>query len=351
MEMAEKKIAIIGYGGMGEQHAKLIRESGVFKISGTYDIKPERNQGAMAAGLEVYPSIQAILEDPTLDLVLIATPNDSHKPLAIDSLRAGKHVICEKPVALNAAELEDILAVEQETGKTFVVHQNRRWDEDFLSVKKIMDDQLIGDIYRIETRVFGSRGIPGDWRALQKNGGGMVLDWGIHLLDRVMTLVPGKIESVYCTLSKVLHAECDDGFTLHLNYESGVVVVVEVGTNNFITLPKWYVLGTAGTAVIEDWAMNGKLTILTTYEDKDAKPIVAGAGLTKTMAPRTDGSVVDRPLPRIQTDVTDYYRNVDRALDGKEPLLVQNSQVLRVMRVIDAAFKSARIGQVVPFET
>ena len=138
MEKKIKKIAIVGFGGMGEQHAKLIRESGVFLISGVYDIKPERNQVAAAAGYSVYASFQDVLEDPTLDLVLIATPNDSHKPLAVAALRAGKHVICEKPVALNAAELEDILAVEQETGKTFVVHQNRRWDEDFLSIKKTL---------------------------------------------------------------------------------------------------------------------------------------------------------------------------------------------------------------------
>ena len=78
--------------------------------------------------------------------MLIATPNDLHKDLSIAALRAGKHVVCEKPVALNTAELDEIVAVAKETGNTFMVHQNRRWDPDFLIVRDLYRNRQIGDL-------------------------------------------------------------------------------------------------------------------------------------------------------------------------------------------------------------
>ena len=99
--------------------------------------------------------------------MILAVPNNFHKPLSIEAMRAGKNVICEKPVMLNAQELEEVLAVAKETGRQFSVHQNRRWDKDFLMVKKMLEDGTIGKPFYIESRVQGSKGIPGDWRCVR----------------------------------------------------------------------------------------------------------------------------------------------------------------------------------------
>lgn len=350
MNMEKKKLAIIGFGGMGSQHARIISESNLFNIVGIFDSNVERREYAKSINYFTYTSLEELLGDEKVEIVLIATPNDLHKPIAIAALNAGKNVICEKPVTTNAAELEEILKVANKTGKLFVVHQNRRWDEDFLTVKKIVDENLIGEISRIETRVQGSRGIPGDWRQKKAFGGGMMLDWGVHLLDRLLLMINEKIKSVYCSLSYVLNTEVDDGFTLFLKFESGKTAVIEVGTNNYITLPKWYVVGKKGSAIIEDWDMNGKVSILCTSDDQDALPIVAGAGFTKTMAPRIDNSIVEQELPKVNSDVKDFYRNVINVIDGKEEQIVKNCQVLRVMHLIDAAFESAEKGIVIDFE-
>ena len=175
--------AVIGYGGMGNWHTRKVRDemSEYAELVGIYDIKPERCAVAEENGIKAYASREELLNDERIDLVTIATPNDLHKEIAIDALRAGKNVISEKPVTLNSQELEEIIAVAEECGKLFTVHQNRRWDEDYLTMKKLLDEDTLGNVFRIESRVQGSRGVPGDWRNGPEHGGGMVLDWGIHL--------------------------------------------------------------------------------------------------------------------------------------------------------------------------
>ena len=107
---------------------------------------------------------------------------DRHKEIAVKAMEAGKNVVSEKPVTLCSADLAVMIEAAERTGKLFTVHQNRRWDEDFLTVKNIMEQGKLGEIFRIESRVHGSRGIPGDWRQEPEHGGGMVLDLSlIHI--------------------------------------------------------------------------------------------------------------------------------------------------------------------------
>lgn len=343
-------VAIVGFGGMGNQHSEMMTGVPRLKLIGTFDIKEERQVAAKGKGLKAYPSFEAVLADPAIDVVLIATPNDLHKDIAIQAMRAGKNVICEKPVCLNSTELAAILAVADETGKMFQVHQNRRWDEDFLVVKKLFDEKLIGEVFHIETRVQGSRGIPGDWRRLAHQGGGMMLDWGVHLLDRICVMIPGKITQVFCRLNFPTREEVDEGFHVFLTFEHGKTVMVEVGTRNFLSLPLWYVSGTTGTAIIQDWSLSGKIMRLESFDDMDATPIVAGAGLTKTMAPRDDETATEGPLPRVQADVRDFYRNVIDVVEGKAEPIIKNTEVMRVMKLMEACFLSHKTGQVVRFE-
>lgn len=94
----------------------------------------------------------------------------------IACLRAGKNVVCEKPVAMNAAELEEMIAAAKEAGRVFSVHQNRRWDRDYRMVRRLLEEKTLGEPYFIESRVQGSRGAMFGWRGYKVNGGGMLLD-------------------------------------------------------------------------------------------------------------------------------------------------------------------------------
>ena len=340
---------IIGFGGMGQQHFNTLVGNEYLKVTGVCDIDSNQLKLAEEHQLKTYRSIDLVLSDPSVDVILIATPNDTHKLIAIHGLKSKKHVICEKPVTINAKDLKEILEVQEKSGYVFMVHQNRRWDEDFLTIKKIYDQKSLGNLYRVEQRVYGSRGIPGDWRKYKQFGGGMLLDWGVHMLDRLLVMIPEKIVRLYCELSYVLEEEVDDGYKAFIEFESGKTALLEVGTTNMISLPKWYCTFTRGTAIIEDWHMNGRIVELTKYDEKDAKPIIAGAGLTKTMAPRNDNSTRTLPLDIVKEDHRVFYKNFVGVIEKKEEPIVKNQEVLRVMKVIDALFESGRKKQVIAY--
>ena len=345
------RIAIIGLGGMGTWHLNELETMDEPEVAGIWDIKESRRAYAASRNVFVYDSLEALLADQTVDLVLIATPNDFHKPLAIAAMEAGKNVISEKPITLSSADLEEMIAASERTGKFLTVHQNRRWDEDFLTVKEILKEGKLGPVYRIESRVQGAHGIPGDWRQEPEKGGGMILDWGVHLLDQAMLLYPdAKVSTVYATVTNVTNTKVDDGFTADLGMSNGVHLIVEVGTSNFITLPRWVVLGTDGTAVIEDWHLNGRLVCAHGNDEKDVVPIITAAGLTKTMAPRREDTIATFPLPEVHSDVRDFYRNVAAYLDGKADRIIKLPQVMRVMKLMEAIRQSAAEKQVIELE-
>ena len=339
--------ALIGYGGMGHWHAEKLGTLPEIDARGVFDINPSQQADAPKHGLRAYESLDALLADEQVQLVTIATPNDLHKPLAIQAMRAGKNVISEKPVTLSSADLQEMIDVSRETGRLFTVHQNRRWDEDFLIIKQIFDSNELGQVFNIESRVHGSRGVPGDWRNQKRPGGGMILDWGVHMLDQMLQLVPQQVIEVYCNVTHVTNDEVDDGFKTVLTFESGLTAQVEVGTSSFINLPRWYMQGQNGTAIVQDWDCSGKIVMVSDWEKRDAVPVVTAAGLTKTMAPRTEETIRTYPLPKVTSDVRDFYRNVAAAIEGRESQLVTHTQMMRVMRLMEALFQSAERHEVV----
>jgi predicted dehydrogenase len=351
MEQKEFKIGIIGFGGMGNWHRETIENIDGLSVAGIYDICDKRIDYAKECGINTYDSMEELLADENIDLVLVATPNDLHNPIAKKAMRAGKHVVSEKPVTLNSTDLQEMIDVSKETGMLFTVHQNRRWDEDFLTIKKILDEQKLGEVFRIESRVHGSRGIPGDWRQEKEHGGGMVLDWGVHLLDQVLLMMgETKLKKVYATTTNVTNTMVDDGFTAILYFETGLEVLVEVGTSNFISLPRWYMLGQNGTAIIEDWNLTGRIVRATGKNEKDVVPVRTAAGLTKTMAPRRDDTIITEELDIVKSDIRDFYKNVMSTIEQKEEINVKLPEVMRVMKLMEAIFTSAETRQVVEFE-
>ena len=351
--MKENKIVygLIGFGGMGKWHTEILENVPEIELAGIYDIKEEKRKLAEEAGFHTYETEEAMLADESIDVILVATPNDTHRPIALRAMEAGKNVIVEKPATLSLKELTELEDMAGKTGQFLTVHQNRRWDEDLLTVREILKDQTMGEIFRIESRVHGSRGIPGDWRKEKAHGGGMVLDWGVHLFDQIFRLTgERRLKTVYATLTNVTNQEVDDGFTAVLRFEGGLEVLVEVGTNNFISLPRWYVLGENGSAVVEDWDLSGKIVKAFSEEEKEIVPVRTAAGLTKTMAPRREDTIRVEELPRVPGDIADFHRTVAAVLlRGEEPA-VKLPEVKRVMRLMETVFESAEKNHVMDFE-
>ncbi len=344
-----KNLVVIGYGGMGGWHVDHAQKSDVVNLLGIYDIDPKKVLLAESRGIRAYSSFEEVLTDKNVDMITVAIPNDDHKEVCIRALEAGKNVLCEKPVALCSEDLSDMIAAANKAGKIFSVHQNRRWDVDFLAMKSLYDSGDIGEVFNIESRVHGSRGIPSDWRGMKKYGGGMVYDWGIHLIDQILQIVPSKIKTVFCRLDNITNKEVDDGFKLELMFENGCRAYIELGTYNFIPLPRFYMQGMKGTALITDWRENCKVTRCKAWHESDVIPVETAAGLTKTMAPRDSITVDEYELERPKSDVHDYYRNFVKAIDGEAAQLVTHEQMMLDMKVMEAAFKSAELNQVIEF--
>jgi len=299
---------------------------------------------AKEKGLKIYESLEAILSDDELDMILVATSNEVHKDIAIKAMEAGKHVICEKPVTLNSEELEEIMAVAKKTGKVFTIDQNRRTNKDFVLMKRNVEAGMIGKPYVIESRVEGSRGMPTGWRTIKALGGGMMLDWGVHLIDQLMYMIDEKVVNVFCTMNSIQYPEVDDNFRLIMTFESGLEARVEVATNNYIVHPRWYVLGERGTLQIDDWNCDGKIVRCIDKEDEwDEEIVYTKAGPTKTMAPRNERSVetieISEPMDVIDSITVPYDQFID-AIEGKAELTIKPEQALRVMKVMEASFES-----------
>lgn len=340
-------MAVIGYGGMGAWHANNVRSRiDTFKVKGVYDIRSELKEKAEAEELYFYESAEELLNDKEVDLVVIAVPNNFHKDYSIRCLKAGKHVICEKPVTMNVAELEEIIETSKQEGKLFSVHQNRRWDKDYVIVKELLKKNEAGKPYFIESRVQGSRGAMYGWRGHKVNGGGMLLDWGAHLIDQILMMIDSKVVSVDAHLLNLYSDEVDDNIKVMLRFENGVSAICEMSTNCLVNHPRWHISCMEGTVVVDDFGCNGKIVKLKKDADMEWTDdiIYTEAGPTRTMAPRPSFTKNEFPLPEVSTDWSDYYKNIANVLEDKEELIVKPEQVIRVMKVIELAFLAEKEG-------
>lgn len=340
------KMGIIGYGGMAGWHHDNSKRITDFEVVAAHDIDANRLKVAEERGLKAYEKIEDFLQDDSFDIVLVATPNNFHKEKVIAALKAGKNVICEKPVAMSTADFDEMYATSKEVNKLFTVHQNRRWDKDFCIVKKSIEMGLLGKPYTIESRVMGQNGVMHGWRAHKVAGGGMVFDWGVHLIDQMMWMIKEKVAEVYANLHMVKTPEVDDYFKAIIRFESGLSTQIEVGTYNLERLPRWFVCGDGGALVINSMDGIGKITHAKDFEMKwEEEVIQTEGGPTRTMAPRPKETLEEIPLPEVKTDWADYYHNIIDVLDGKAELIVKPEEARRVLQVMEAIFKSSETGE------
>lgn len=347
----KKKLVVVGYGGMGSWHVNHALNSDVVELSGIYDTDKSKIELAKSRGISTYESLDDVINDKNVDIVTVAIPNDAHLDTVVKLLNGGKNVICEKPVALSSEQLEAMIEAAKKNGVHFTVHQNRRFDVDYLAIQKIVDGGDIGKPLRIESRIHGSRGIPSDWRGKKEHGGGMILDWGIHLIDQLMLVFKDeKIDTINCTVTNITNKEVDDGFYLTITFESGALAFVEVGTYNFIALPRFYMKAEKGTAIITDWREKAKVAKCKHWHESEVVPVQTAAGLTKTMAPRDSITLDEYEVDIPKSDVHDFYRNFCLSIDGKAEQLVTYEQMRLDMKIMEYAFKSAELNQTVKFE-
>ena len=341
---------IIGFGNQGQWHCDNINERiDDLQVIGGYDIKEEKADAMRKRGVKVYKSPEEVWADTEADTVLVSTPNNFHKDYCIAAMRAGKHVVCEKPVCMNLSELDEVLKVADETGMVFTVHQNRRWDADYRVVKNIIDNNIIGKPYYIDSRLFGCKGLPGDWRSIRATGGGMLYDWSVHLIDQMIDLVHSEPESVFVDAINVRFPEVDDCNKILVRFKNGVRYQIVVDSWCYIGENRWHICGDDGTAVVPVWGgTEGKVIKANIKEIGWEEGFVfTSNGRSSTMAPRPVEALqeFDAPIPELP-DWEEFFNNFLAVIEGKAELIVKHEESRLVMKVLDACFRSYENGTV-----
>ena len=346
------KLGIIGFGGMGKWHAQNAPRAGV-EIAAVCDIAEEKQKEAIEMGYRLYTNADELLADPEVNTVILTVPNYLHKEMCIKAAKAGKNVITEKPAAMSVQELDEMEAACKEAGVFFTSHQNRRWDKDMLTVKKAYDEGLLGNIFTIESKLHSGNGYMHEWHLYKKYGGGMIYDWGVHLIDQILFMMPdAKVKTVFEDLKNVLHEEVDDYFKIILKMDNGVTAHIELSTYILKYQPRWLAAGDKGTLVIQSLGGVDGAIYRTGQLLEKLPPQIAesAAGPTRQFAPVPPGGIVEEPLPEIQTDVLDFYRNFSDVIDGKAEQFVKIPSVRRVLAVMEACRKSSETGEAIAFE-
>jgi scyllo-inositol 2-dehydrogenase (NADP+) len=340
------RIVVIGYGYAGRAfHTYLIGLTPDLELYGVSSRNPEtRERIQRELGVKTYESFESVLADSHVDAVVLATPHDTHCPLAVQAAEAGKHVITDKVMALNLQEADRMIEAARSAGVLLTVFHNRRWDCDYLTVKQVWDSGLLGDIVHVET-TWCQFGKPRGWRGEHAHGGGKFYDLGAHMIDQAVTLVAEPIESVsahfhYAWPDRDIesHADC------LIRFKSGMTWLVQAGSLDRDPKPRWHVVGTKRTLTKfgvdpQERAMNAR--------NIDAAP--EEVANRARLWGEWDGLKTETVVQTVPGRWRSFYENVADALLERAPLAITPESVRRGIAVIDAALRSAeKGGQTVP---
>ncbi|WP_345648859.1 Gfo/Idh/MocA family oxidoreductase [Streptomyces tremellae] len=353
------RVGLVGYGLAGSVfHAPLIAATGGLALDTVVTSSEERRAQARAE----FPSVRFAASPEELwqradelDLVVIASPNKTHVPLATAALESGLPVVVDKPVAGTAAEARALAALAAERGLLLSVFQNRRWDNDFLTLRNLIDTGELGEVQRFESRFERWRPqLKGGWResGAPEEIGGLLYDLGSHVVDQALTLF-GPVSLVYAE-SDVRRpgAEADDDTFFALTHASGVRSHLYASATTAQLGPRFRVLGS--TAGFVKYGLDPQESALRDGRRPGAgdkpwgvEPESQWGRLGAGESPLTGGGT---PVPTIPGDYPAYYTAVAAALrdGGAPPVTVE--QAAATLDVLEAARRSAREGTAVRLE-
>lgn len=333
---ADIKVGVIGYGGafnMGRAHLNEMIKAGMTPVA-VAEVDAARLEIALQdfPGITVYGNVASMLKKSDVDLLAIITPHNTHARLALQCLNAGRHVICEKPLAITTAECDKMIAAARKSKVVLSTYHNRHWDGCILeAVRQVVDNQAIGDIVRIEAHM-GGWGLPRDWwRSSRKISGGILYDWGVHLLEYTLQLMRSEIVEV-SGYAKTGHwapqtfwknDTNEDEALAMIRYANGAWSSLCVTAIDSKPKERWLeVTGTLGTYV-----MDGPTWKCITHEDNVT---VTREGLN----PASEGWKL--------------YQNIADHLTGNTPLIITPEWSRRPIHILDLAVQSAKKNRALP---
>jgi len=335
------RVGLVGFGMAGRVfHAPLISSVQGLELAAV--LERHTDQAVQRyPGVKIYRTLEDLLADSSLDLVVVATPSGTHFEVATQVLGAGKNVVVDKPVSVASDQIRELIELAQSRQRFLIPFHNRRWDGDFLTTHKLLNEHQLGRVVFIESRF--DRWNPGaarrPWKDDPAQGGGVLLDLGTHLVDQALVLC-GKPLAVSAEVLRERDGEgSDDAFTIRLRYAG---CIFTLGANNLSSPPgaRFHVRGTRGN-----------------FRKKGLDPQEAALNkITRISAPNwgqepaadwgllyvdVEGGMVSRPVTSIAGDYRLFYAGVRDALLGSAPPPVATVDAWRVMRILEWARASS----------
>ncbi|MFD8201272.1 Gfo/Idh/MocA family oxidoreductase [Streptomyces sp. NPDC059701] len=344
------RVGLVGYGLAGSVfHAPLIAATEGLALDTVVTSNPDRQRQAR----DEFPDVRTAATPDELfdraaelDLIVVASPNKTHVPLATRALEAGLPVVVDKPVAGTAAEARGLAELAEERGLLLSVFQNRRWDNDFRTLRKLLDEGTLGDVWRFESRFERWRPEPkGGWRESGDPAeiGGLLYDLGSHVVDQALVLF-GPATQVYAeSVVRRAGAEADDDTFIAITHANGVRSHLYVSSTAAQLGPRFRVLGSRagyvkyGLDPQEAALREGKRPGPGWGEEDESLWGRVGSG----ESPLTGGGRVEATVPG---DYPAYYAAVADALRGRGPNPVDVREAAAALDVLEAARRSARDG-------
>lgn len=344
-------VAVVGYGpfgGMGYLHGLAATETDGLALTAAADSVPARLDAAAAdfPDLRRHDSATSLAADDAVDIAIIATPPVHHAGLALELLRAGKHVVVEKPMCLTTADADLLIATATDVGRTITVHQSRRWDTDWLAIRRLIDRGDLGGVFNIETFVGGFEHPCRAWHSEDTVSGGAVYDWGSHHIDWIIQHYGTAPKKVLCSAhTRVWHDTTNvDQLSVWMQWADGREATFRQSDVCAIRRPKFHIEGTLGT-------LEGH------YEPVRQDEVVAGRGFQASVShhaerpvdltvARYDGDhgLIESTVKPAPHPGWGFHRNLADHLLLDEPLAVRPEQSRDVVRVLEAAHRSGANG-------
>lgn len=349
------KLGIIGFGFMGHEHANMMETIDEIELKAVCDIDESQLKDAKE-GVETYLDADTMLKEANIDTVIISVPNTLHLEMVKKCAKAKKNIICEKPAAMTLAEFDEMVKITEKENVHLTIHQQRRWDVDYRTMKEVYDQKLLGDVYLIKSQLYGFNGNMHDWHIYPELGGGMLYDWGVHLIDQIIQMVDSKLISIYASLKNVINKDVDDYFKIIFEFENNITAEIELGTYYLTPKRAWFIGGTKGSAVIDGVFTaqgNAQGSIIRTkhlLETVPGKPTMTSAGPTRSFGEPEPGLLYEEPLPKVHSEHRDFFVNYINARKGLEEDAIKLPQVRQVLCLMDAVRESAKGHKAIDFE-
>ena len=342
------QVAMIGYGAIGFEHG-----SAISTVSGLeYTLVCDRNEERLALARKAFPGVRTctdleqVAENPSIDVVIVSTPPNTHADIAMRMLRAGKHVVTEKPFCLTTAEADAMIQLAQEQQLTLTVYQSRRWDPDYLAIAQVLQRGIIGPLFHLETFIGGYAHPCDFWHSHEPVSGGVFYDWGSHYLDWILQLIPDRVVSVRGIEHKrVWHDVTNaDHSSVYLHFAGGQEAEFTHSDIAAAIKPKWYILGERG-AIVGHWRQETVKTRRWSGDlvEQRLAPSEALPDLY-VFTREISGAIHEQHLMLPAPPTYPFHRNLANRLHCGEALAVPPEEARRNIIVMEAAKRSAERG-------